>query len=276
MELDGYLATGVSADFRSISEKQRFKKVVSGNLNYVLAGLESATGSLLMATSYNLDKLPNFIQEVMKKTALNNLLSRDTKHSTPIEQLSVLADLGTSLGKARFDEAEMSANMSKAMKSFEKSKELQKRALVQSYNETKEDLENSRDYIVSPKVLALNYDDNLKNLDRELKLYQGPTTITSEATGFQYTVDLPAAFKYKQNLQDFLPNSQFVSTVRETDDSTHKVKKWDYNYGRPTSYKDPTFGGLLPNATNANLNETLRSMKLDPVTVGLVKFLPVY
>ncbi|OFZ73903.1 MAG: hypothetical protein A2451_07740 [Bdellovibrionales bacterium RIFOXYC2_FULL_39_8] len=57
--------------------------------------------------------------------------------------------------------------------------------------------------------------------------------------------------------------------------SGDKIWKWNYNYGKVVSWKDPTFAGLLPEATNENFFQVYRSMRMTPATRRMALVLPL-
>ena len=50
---------------------------------------------------------------------------------------------------------------------------------------------------------------------------------------------------------------------------------WDFNYGKPVLFRDPTFNGLLVGSTDDNLMEKLKSIKLNESIAPFVNLLPL-
>jgi hypothetical protein len=282
-ELDAYLFTGYSEKKRFISDKNRNSMIVQGNLDFMKSAVNRALGSIYYVSTFNLEKLPDFMNDVIAKSAISNIGS-EVKPTSPIEYLNVLYNKGIvfdkfkSLGKHResFTDNEIADYMSKSFSHFADAADNDLSAFKNSLEQS--NMEESGDYLISPKLLSINEEEALRNLNAKVEMYSKAKANqlyvgTSIATGQQYSINLKAVFKKHKSLQDYLPKEEFKSKERYT--VKEGIKKWDYRYGEPINWKDPTFGGLLPKANNSNLLELVRTLKLTAETRDIAKFLPV-
>jgi len=278
-DFDNYLVMGYdkSKNIRFISDARRYKKVVRGNLYYLIFQKSRALGLMYLSINYDLNKVMTYYKKLIKKTALNNLVNslpfikRLPKNNTPKEFLDILsARKFKGLGKARterFTKAQIQDNLNRSLTYIYNAQVFRVRALEESLRQA--DIEKSSDYLLRPKLLAVNYDDILQNMKERRDIYHAAkfkneaTYITSKATGMQFRVNPKAFFIFHKDLKHFLPKAKFEDRKRGDwlrdkngkirHQVTHKkIHKWDYMYGRPVAWDDPTFAGLFPDATNEN------------------------
>ncbi len=307
MEVDTYLSTGYSSQdgydkdnvtkndqIRFISEKRHFAIVTQGNLYNIVAAAEGALTGIHYLQNYNFDKAEHIANKLVKKTALNNLFGKTPKDLTPIEVLKVLErEEYKSFGRARTDNGytpeKIQANLDIAFKYYKQSIASRLKALERSYEEVNQ--KSDADYLISSKVLALNYDGNVAKLKEKMRMLKKAShssltkqivVVTSPRTGKQFQVNLKPIFKYHEDLKVFLPHQKFVESDRKSSVYVKNKKGketketiWNYDYGLPLAWKKPTFAGLLPQATNETLLEIVRSIKLTPATEALANILPV-
>ena len=134
------------------------------------------------------------------------------------------------------------------------------------------------EYLVSPNLLLLNQKSELRHLLQKVKMYSQignePVAIISQITGQKINVSLRNGFKYHASLTKFLP-IDFNSTYKLEDGSQMQGQQvgsyskskqwaWNYNYGKPTGWIDPTFGGVFPDFTNQNIYHMMATVDLTP------------
>lgn len=51
---------------------------------------------------------------------------------------------------------------------------------------------------------------------------------------------------------------------------------WDFNFGKPVTYLDPTFNGMIPDGTDENYLEYIKSLRLLPAVAPLMNLLPLH
>lgn len=344
---DNYLLSGFFEDaknpsnniqFMSDKAERRYKRVVKGNLQLLLAQKYKALGVLKLSINYNFNAVPELMGYIVKKTALNSLsipfFNNLPRNATPIQFLKYLQKssfksiatvrktheilIDGKLKKVAFTKEDIQQNLDFSFDSIIKSIELRrdgiKGSIAQSTNYS------DASYIIKPSSLLINDEKIIKNLTTRLEMYESARTgsvapITSEATGLTFIVNPKIFFTYHEDLKSvFLPKfggrdsgRSFASNVRggcipknaktksladsiarltvtaveqmsrnrncvRNEETGDKIHKWDFYYGMPIAWNDPTMGGLLPGTTNENFYEKLRALKLTPATrrIGLI------
>ncbi len=289
MEFDAYLGSGFSEGKRFISDKKRFSIVTKGNLYGLEASLQGGLAAVHFFRNYDLDDGVKFINTMVKKTALNNVFGKLPKDVTPIETLSILGkrkyrDFGKSRTKNGYTPESIQANLDLAFTYYKASIDSRLSSLEESMAQVDE--KNDSDYLISSKALKLNYDGNVSKLKEKVRILENATAgnatiVTSPKTGKQFKINPKAIFTYHSDIKSFLPEKSFKSKDRELNKKlknskgiSRDFKSWDYEYGLPNAWKDATFAGLLPEATNANLYEILRSLRLTPATEAIAGLIP--
>lgn len=290
MEFDARLGTGHSDSKNFISEKKRFSIVTQGNLYSLVSSIEGALASIHFFRNYDMNDGVSFANSMIRKTALNNIIGKTPEDVTPIETLAILDKRKfRKFGKARTDgdytEASIQANLDKAFSYYHSNVKHRLVALENSMNEV--DSKNDSDYLMSSKLLSLNYDGNVSKLKEKLRILENAkagkaTVVSSPKTGEEFQINPKAIFTYRADLKNFLPHRKFKETNRKgskrfknAKGKNEKLTYWNYKYGLPTSWKDPEFGGLLPGANNDNLYEIMRRIKLTPATEAMAALIPV-
>jgi len=141
-------------------------------------------------------------------------------------------------------------------------------------------------FLLDPNQLLLNHKVKFNELSERARLYResknGEAVIlASDVTGKKISINVRAAFKYQESLQKYFPTTfddidmmsarggfdirgvgQWVTP--EGPGTKRREWAWNYTYGRPRTWRPDavTFGGFLPDATNANIYELMYTMKL--------------
>lgn len=291
---DNRLLTGYDASTgkRFISEAKVDKIVVKGNFYYMLARRERFLGFLYFFINYNFDSVNKYINSVIVRTKVNTILGDilsigekpGVVNNTTMDFVEVLKKY-PSIGRV-FGNKCTAWHDKNLRRSFELYRNVQihrlaglKMSLAQS------DMNNSEAYLLRPKVLASNEEDFENALEERVKIWntafvEGRSVeITNLVAAGQLRVNPGAFFKCYSNLQQFVPfTAKEGGTDHVTDgnyiDKAKKVWRWDYLRGRPVKFKDPKFGGLLPDATNENFYEIYRSFRTNPATRRMATVLP--
>jgi len=214
-EFDNYLLTGYDKEknIRFMSEKteKRYKKVVRGNLYFIMAQKSRFLSMLYFAINYNFDKLMPYFNKIVRKTALNNFFGTLPKHSTPIEFLDILSKF-KSLGKARtkkYSKHQIQKHLDLSLTYLYNTQAYQVKALVESVQQS--NLSDSDSYLINPKLLSVNYDDILENMQERAAIFKLAKeeniaySVTSKATAMQFQINPGALFKFQKDLKFFLP-----------------------------------------------------------------------
>ncbi len=275
-ELDGYILSGYDEGNNRpfLSEKNRYKIVTQGNIKLAISVVENALGTLYFFINYSLNELPEFLNELIKDTGINNLFGSTPEVSTPKEFVKVIEDY-RNLGKSRFQQKTVQDNLDKSLNYYLSS--IETRIKGMKYSKEQADMARNDDYLLTPKYIDFEYEDILETLELRREIFNSSknnkiSLVTIDVSGKQVKVFPKALFTSRSNLQQFLPKG-FTSTKRSK--VVSKFEAWDYYYGRPNSWKDPTFGGLLPEATNENLYSIIKELKSMKATVPLTWLLPL-
>jgi hypothetical protein len=114
----------------------------------------------------------------------------------------------------------------------------------------------------------------------------GPVNLEDHFIKKEYTIDISILFDVKKvnDLRAFLPN-KFLDSLKERNPSEPKgwnllsknVKEWkksyswNYSFNKATQWKDPSFGGLLPNVNSERQGDEL---SLHYINVGSLPEIP--
>jgi hypothetical protein len=298
LEFDSYLITGYdqAKGISFISESARFKTVAKAHLNYVLSSFYRTQGLINYVVNYNVDDFPKVVEALMRKTALNNTaLAKTLKHGLPqissMKELSIILNSTKALSNKkkyqsfltlRKDKAAAQINLLASMLNFQKAIEVESHALDQVLSATKQG--DASSYIVNPTPLSLNKEHILKNLKEKNDLFTSGInkkvkTVTNSLTGKQVKVNIAALFTPYSDLKVFIPKkNNFNRDPRGYNVRLASGKSeftWNYNYGKPVSFPDPTFAGFLPEARNENIYQIMREVKLIDSLRVFSKYLPV-
>jgi len=113
--------------------------------------------------------------------------------------------------------------------------------------------------------------------------------------GEDYKITVPATrytFKLRPkqlfmitDYKSLLAKTFYGEAQRKTWEIDHKVAPhplygeftvWDFNYGKPVTYLDPTFNFFLPEANDENYLELIKSLRLYPAIAPFVNLLPLH
>jgi hypothetical protein len=184
-------------------------------------------------------------------------------------------------------------NLKSSMEHFYSARKLELNGFSGSIDNT--DHDQGDRYILNPNVLKINREDTEQRLKDIISLYEsalsGQTKIvTSETTGQQLEVNLAAIFTPHHDLKIFLPSvdTGFNKNMNRggiiKDEQNKKIKHqktngtifaWNYKYGLPIAWDNPTFGGFLPGATSDKMYEISRTMQLTDSLSTFKSFLPI-
>lgn len=136
-------------------------------------------------------------------------------------------------------------------------------------------LPNQDEYVINAKAVAFDVANGLKVLQREQRILNANKSIVVQNywTNEPFHVHIAALFD---------PTRAAVKDLKLLVANQHKAGKeihfadghpfaWNYEYGQPIGWPDPTFGGLLPDSTHKNVKEARQAVIADPA-LGLLKF----
>lgn len=184
-------------------------------------------------------------------------------------------------------------NLKESMEYFYTARLDERTAYTQSINQSNAGAADS--YVLNPEIMDLERSEVMAKLDTMISLYESALNqkskrIVSEVTGSSIEINLNALFTPYQDLKIFLPTvkdgfNQKLSkggTMMDENNSTVKHSKtnqtifaWNYKYGMPLKWPNPTFGGLLPEANNENMYSIARTISITSGISGLKDFLPI-
>lgn len=302
-QFDNRLLTGYDATKRKrfISQDKVSKTVVKGNFYYMIARRQRFLGFLYFFITYNFNDVPTLLNQVVLETGLNTVKARalgwvgagDKPHvqtNTPMEFVAAIAKypkLGANQGLSGDDCTE------KTKRFLRRSHELYMNVQINRLKGLQESLRQStsgksEDYLIRPNVLRSNQEDFENALTERVAIWKKSYEtgedyqMTNLLAAGQIRVNPSAFFKCHKTLQAFLPypkgqnGTSQVSRGSYTDRSK-KIWRWNYDYGRPDRFKDPTFGGLIPDAEGLEgeeFYEVYRSFRTNPATRRMATVLP--
>lgn len=297
-DFDQYLISGHNEDagVKYLSDKKRFKRVIKPHLYYGISFYEGILGTANYGVVYDFDKTLDFITKVVKKSAINNSVRQKLgmlpNSITPKDSIEILRKRKfKSIGKPRMSKADAQKRLDASLKHYDNALRYEELAYLQTIILSDHSLGNK--YIVNPKWLALREEKTKHRLAEKRRIYQAAlqgkaATITSDVTGQQIRLNVKALFTVQDDLKVFLPEEGSFAGKKKGDyivDSKgknieHKVsgKKifaWDYFFGKPNAWPDVTFAGFLPDATNSNIYEIVRTLKHTASTKAFSSFIPV-
>ena len=300
LEFDAYLVSGYDAENNKIfiSDSKRFEKSVNIQyVHFIKANLHRAIGGIEYLVNYNIDAIPSIATAVVKKTAINSLkqkllLKSLPEPTTPYEMVKILKGYSNFLTLRKSKDAAQD-NLNSSMNHFYEARVQDLIGYQKSIDET--DHDNTDQYFLNPIILKLNRESKENRMTEILNLYKAAingnsSVVTSEVTGQQVEINISAIFKTYDDLKVFLPNTRdgFNSDIGKgqqlRDANNKKIKHsvtgqslfaWNYTYGKPMKWPDPTFAGFLPKANNENLLEIARTMELTDSLSVFKSIIPI-
>lgn len=300
-DFDQYLITGIDEEkgTKFLSDKKRFKKVIKPHLYYGISFYEGLLGVANYAIVYDFDKTLDYITKIVKKSAINNgvrqKLGMLPNAITPRDSIEVLNKRTfRSIGKPRMSKDSAQKHLDKSLRHFSEAVRYEELAYLQTI--ILSDHSQGNKYIVNPKWLALREDKTKHRLAEKRRIYEAAlagkaATITSDVTGQQVRLNVKTLFTVQDDLKAFLPDHDDKAAFSGSkkgdylrNDSNKEVKHkvsgkkifaWDYFFGKPKAWPDATFAGFLPDATNSNIYEIMRTLKHTASTRAFSNFIPV-
>lgn len=298
LNFDGYLVSGFNPknNMTFISEQKRYKTVIKPHLYYGISSLHRALGFIDYSVNYNISQLPQFVDKLVSKTAINNTILSKTftrglpQISTPKEASEILNGSKLLSNKKTFapfltlrkSTQIAKENLRSAMTHFKSASAYELKALEQTI--ILSDSDNGDRYIINPNFLIIGQESTVRRLNEMVGLYEkalkGETQlVTSHITGRQTKINLISLFTPYSDLKVFLPKESNFSSEKRGHTLKWKSGRnefgWNYNYGKPVSYPDPTFGGFLPEANNENIYSIARDIKLTESLKVFSDYLPI-
>lgn len=296
---DAYLTSGYDPENNKvfISDSKRFEKQVNHQyLYFIEANLHRVIGAIEYMVNYDVNDYPKYMNQIVRKTALNSVkralqLRRLPKPVTPLEKIEAANDYRRFL-TLRKSKEEAQALMNSSMNHFYLARVQELTGFQKSIDET--DHNNTDQYFLNPNILKIGRTETENRLKDKIALFEAAKagqvkTVTSDITGQQVQIDLRALFTPYDNLRNFFPSPADIhqeggkgGKVKDENGRNlrHKVTNqtlfgWNYYFGKPMSFPDPTFGGLLPGATNANIYDIARTMELTGSLESFKQIIPV-
>jgi hypothetical protein len=124
----------------------------------------------------------------------------------------------------------------------------------------KSNMENPEWLLVNPQEIKSNMFIVLRQARQRVESLKGPIQLTDSITGESHSINVTTLFN-KDTMADlfsFFPSQRSnYDRLKEIEGRGADVYKWNYYYGRPESFPDPTFGGLLVGAVNPSTDNAL-------------------
>lgn len=272
------------------SKTMQHLKFMPGHLAAAIANVEERLGFVYYLASYDLEKLTRFMNTLLTQSfvAKKSDFQRGIIAKVFDIHLQSPKEVSETLQKSEFRDSRFltlrpeAKNNNYLGKSLTILRDAAATRLI-AFNQMKAlaDAPDQDLYIVTPSTIASRTILTGPVLEKRIRLLNatGPTPFTDRVVNESFSLNISALFDVNnpkiQDLKTFYPN-QFVK-VKEKEGSNPKTFKWNYEYGEAVGWRDPTFGGLLPDTANgAQYKYKLKSLSRDASVAALQDWLRLF
>ena len=288
--MKGFVSKDKSTDRKDwyfVEEAERYKLAKSEHLRLFKADLLNIAGMLSYFCAYDLNEALFYSDSLVKKSIIRGIkkiifFKKDVEPLTTEDKVSELFK-----EKYKFFLTLRNNQLTiKALTYWHKATSerlLAMQAISKNYA-----VQN--DYIVDTEEIKWKSKKEVPILNERLKFLTAALehknyTLNSNVTRLKVELNPFKLFEIK-DYKKIMPKTFYGESQRhlwknkEVDDILiHKVYGqlmiWDFNYGKPVLFRDPTFNGLLVGSTDDNLMEKLKSIKLNESIAPFVNLLPL-
>lgn len=311
-KFDRAIVTGVSEDIRFIDNDERYRYFIKPYLYTITFLYERFLSSIYFMSSVYLDDLPAAFNDILKKSAINNIENKinifGEKYSAALgvtpEMVITSFNKYDKLFNARIIKNPVIAekNTQKYLDlSFKHAKSAANNQLYAfvcgiKYPLSKSDvnpqecmnfdnsfraessfIENGDEYIFNPNRMLIDFKSKYHALSDRAKLFNEAkdgqyVNIVSDVTGAEINLNIKALFKVRKDWKAFFPTQFEASGKPGSINKTVNSWAWNYYYGRPTAFPDPTFGGLFNKSEVSTTADIYKQMTTILYTDGLAPF----
>jgi len=286
---DSALVFGADVGPNMTSQTVRYRKVMPGHIQAIIANMYERMGFGLYLASYNMEKLARFLNTLTTQSLIakksdfqRGILSNvfDIHLQSPKEISAVLA---------RNEFADFMTLRKQSAEYLPKSLTYLRHAInvrIKAFREMEKlsKMPNQREYFVNPDFIVSRPAVTLAALQKRMKLlYANNAELFTDRVDSKnsFNVNIAALFNPNnpkiKDLKKLYPRTSDFKADPEKYGSDPKTFKWNYEYGTAQNWPDPTFGGLLPGtSTPAQYREKLISISRDASTPALQAWLRLF
>lgn len=284
-QFDRTILVGQRPGLRFLDPTEAKKLFIKPNIYMIHFLAERALGSIYYLSAMDLDELPVVFNRVIKQTTINSFsgdlrLAAPAKGVTPEMTYEVIKNTRSFLSwkqNVSFNGQTVTTQqvLDSAFVSGVKSSYYQLAAYVcgikypfarahgqsvdldikkdcMSLNEQNPSayfVSNGSNYLMNPNEMTLDFKEKYHMLRDRTRAYleakEGKyAAITSDVTGQTIKVNIKNLFSTAHSQRDFLPTGYSSGGVSTTVPGLG-VKAWNYDYGKPMTFKDYSFGGFF-------------------------------
>lgn len=275
-----------------VEERDRYQKVLPGHFGMYKSYVDGVIGALYFFGAYNFDGVHKLVDALVSKATKNailkKLLFRD--FPSPLAIVDRMEELKKSKYKHLFtlrDKVKSKAYLEKSLEALS----LAAQGKLASYQSILATTKEGELYIMDTDLLKVKKSRKLEEYKERVLIYQAAMKGESyklNALSTRYVFDInPRRLFEIEDFKKLLAKEYFEgkkqTRIWEVDKkpAKHPIVKgtlhvWDFNYGKPVKYLDATFNGFMPNGTDKNYLQLIKSLRMTASTKNLVKILPVH
>lgn len=280
-DIDVESMLGITAKF--LPESYKVYTITSAHLWAVKVEIEKAIASAHYLTAYNFDKLGDLTSSTSFKATgliLSNKLNRKVK-------LSKTNKIGHHLIHKRLKKKKFRDLLT--LKPFDRNQEhpltSSKSWLIKSLNTQKQATMSAKQVNINNNMINVNdvfiqkyANKHISLTDEELSNLTANTEVVfiSPLNGKTFKINPSVIFDYNnpkiQDLKSFFPNGHDLNEYKKSGES----KLINLDYGKASSWQDPTFSGIIPGTDNSTLRERTFSLAIHPATFTISSWLRLF
>lgn len=270
-------STPESIDKSFSSQGDRYATFTRAYLASAMGYGKNALASLYLFNSYNLNDLNRFLNkafyESVVKTKIKGIFTDWMKSNKSNIKLNTHKDYrrymaGYSKLFTLFESGKWSddtpkdgqANKEAAHKLFIQANLHDLEYVTQMHIQAQ--FPNQDNYIVDASQMIANPMYSIEHYEKLDRVLKGEEIVTDTATGKEVKINLAKFFdkSFGKDLKRYYPNRFDFAQKKSFNTKVNGQRTFLYTYGRPNSWPDPSFNGILPEANNENLRELYRRL----------------
>lgn len=274
-----------------VEERDRYQTVLSGHFGLFQSYVDRAIGALYFFSAYNFDGIHRLVDALVMKSTKSAILKKILFKDFP-SPLAIV-DRIEELKKSKYSKLLTQRNKN-SQKYLDKALSKWSEAAFQerlSYNEVLGQVKPNVNYIFDTSSLLVKKERKLEEFNQRAKIYRAAVekkefVFYAPSTRYKFKIFPHKLFEirdFKKLLaKEYFEGKEQVRNWKVNDKiAIHPIIKkrvyaWDFNYGKPITYLDPTFNGFLPEGNDKNYLQFIKSLRMTNATKDLVKILPVH
>jgi len=273
-------------DWYFVSENERFKTLRAPHFRLMKSQMEILTGVISYFCAYDLNLFPKYMDHLIQTVTWRSLkkILLFKKYVEPLTTQDKVEALQKDKFKSLFTLKRPLLGL-KAMEYWRDST-VSRRMALESFQK------NSKSYLRD----LWDADEFKWRAKTEIPMLRLREEFLNAAVhGEEYQITVPATrytFKMKPKqlftIADYkalMAKTFYGESQRKTWEIDHKPAPhsiygeftvWDFNYGKPVTYLDPTFNQFLPEGNDDNYLELIKSLRLYPAAAPFINLLPLH